>query len=80
MTQQKTYFDQISGRPAGGGRSSNMATSQHNSSMISKSKQTAEDTAGIEGNNVSQGDTIVNVNQKNSGASSGIFQSLTSMH
>ena len=56
------------------------STNQHNSSMMSKSKQNAEDTAGIEGNNVSQGDTIVHVNQKNNGASSGIFQSLTSMH
>ena len=40
-------------------------------------KQNSEQYAGIEGNNIGQSETIVNVN-KNQG-SSGIFQSLTSV-
>ena len=47
------------------------------------SKQNSEDTAGIEGNNIAQADPVVNVNKNNQGgggASSGIFQSLSSMH
>jgi len=41
------------------------------------SKQNSEQTAGIEGNNIAQSETIVNVNKN--GGSSGIFQSLTSV-
>lgn len=73
MSQQKTYFDQIAGK-----HGSAPTTTTGPSAYIPSSKhQSAEQAAGIEGNNVGQADTVVNVNKN--GGSSGIFQSLTSV-
>ena len=46
---------------------------------IPSKTSSAEQAAGIEGNNVRQTETVVNVNKTQGGDSSGIFQSLTSV-
>ena len=71
----KTYFDQIAAKHSS-------STTQNSGKMggyIPSKTSSAEQAAGIEGNNVRQTETVVNVNKTQGGDSSGIFQSLTSV-